>query len=84
MSKPKDGGPAFPRTWTDSPQGGYWLGSEQGMSLRDWFAGQALVGWISNPTSTASPGEDIADTLARAAYGVADAMLAHRNGEGSS
>ena len=31
MTKPKDGGPAFPRGAVDA-----------GMTLRDWFAGQAL------------------------------------------
>lgn len=45
--KDKDGGPAFPQTMVDHPRGltcgadGYGYG---GMTLRDWFAGQALVG----------------------------------------
>lgn len=46
-----------------------------GMSLRDWFAGQALVGLMSNWFREANMGgEDIAGL----AYGVADDMLAER------
>ena len=39
MTQHRDGGPAFPRIT-------YWHG-EPGMSLRDWFAGQALPGIIN-------------------------------------
>ncbi len=41
MKTPNDGGPAFP--WHQSP------GNQNnlGMSLRDWFAGQALCGMLS-------------------------------------
>ena len=38
MSSPKDGGSAFPIPQNDQP-GAY--PAEPGMSLRDWFAGQA-------------------------------------------
>lgn len=49
---------------TDSP----------GMTLRDYFAGQVLVGTMCQPTAdTFSP-----DKLARYAFKVADAMLAAR------
>lgn len=43
-----DGGPAFPTVFTgphDAPQESYGMG---GMSLRDWFAGQALAGMCAN------------------------------------
>ena len=73
-----DGGPAFPTViledtpmlrlpdGTIRPVGG-------GMSLRDWFAGQALVGLLS------SGGDDIdANGYAKGAYVVADAMIAER------
>lgn len=60
-----DGGPAFP---ADS------FGSQHnpGMSLRDWFAGQALVGFI-----TADDGCGY-DAAAEWSYAHADAMLAAR------
>ena len=57
-----DGGPAFP-----GPYG------SDGMSLRDWFAGQALAGLLSQEGVEASP-----ETDAAWAYKVADAMLAAR------
>jgi len=41
------------------------------MSLRDWFAGQALPAVAAKGTSTAKISED--------AYKIADAMLAERN-----
>lgn len=62
-----DGGPAFPTEWIAS------LGSRYpvpGMSLRDWFAGQALSGFDC--------GEFPADDLAGYAYAVADSMIERR------
>ena len=73
MSGPiKDGGPAFP---------GFDPASEtpkplNGMSLRDWFAGQALVGICANTDWT--PASSV--TLASDAYDLADAMLKEREG----
>jgi uncharacterized protein YodC (DUF2158 family) len=64
----KDGGPAFPREYTHK--------GCSGMSLRDWFAGQALANsrTFFGENSSATP-EDVA----LQAYAVADAMLAERN-----
>lgn len=46
--------------------------SSGGMTLRDWFAGQAIAGLMAND-------EDYADaTAAVVAYKIADAMLAAR------
>ena len=45
-----------------------------GMSLRDWFAGQALAG-------IAAHGEDGPEYSAKSAYEHADAMLKERNKE---
>lgn len=61
---------AFPRPGFDNP-----AGYEDGMTLRDWFAGQAL---ISLPNIGCGADLDIQDTAA-AAYQIADAMLAERS-----
>lgn len=54
-----------------------WAG--QGMTLRDWFAGQALMGWTSDPTRGPSIGVDSnAKLAARTAYSYADAMIAEK------
>jgi hypothetical protein len=63
---PKNGGPAFPQA-SDHPY------ADNGMSLRDWFAGQALA-WV-----TSMPANAVGfDVVAAAAYKLADAMLAAR------
>ena len=66
MSDEHNGGPAFPHEFA----------SEPGMSLRDWFAGQALAGIVSDHKIGAS-----APDGARWAYEYADAMLAERGKE---
>jgi hypothetical protein len=47
--------------------------SQPGMTLRDYFAGQALAGALADPTCDLAPIE-----LAKIAYREADAMLAAR------
>lgn len=62
----RNGGPAFPLhagTMTDC----------EGLSLRDWFAGQAMVGSVSEDSGTLYREE-----TARVAYAIADAMLKAR------
>lgn len=68
----RDGGPAFP--WTDSPDK---RETHQGMTLRDWFAGQALAGMLSAHIGD-SPWPD-RGPLSSVAYSYADALLAERN-----
>lgn len=51
----------------------------QGITLRDWFAGQALTGICANP-GTQGELPVVAGLAAKAAYQVADAMLAARKG----
>ena len=53
-----------------------------GMSLRDWFAGQALVGFLASPSNVdalkKSAGEDFMEALGGICYEFADALLAAR------
>lgn len=50
-----------------------------GMTLRDWFAGQALPSTMRLVTSLESiADETMVQTFARRAYEMADAMLAER------
>jgi hypothetical protein len=66
----RDGGNAFPLTETHPTMGSrVW----PGMSLRDWFAGQAMQGELSSGSR-----QDF-DDLADVSYRMADAMLKARN-----
>ena len=65
----KDGGPAFPRQNDQHYQG------EQGMSLRDWFAGMALGGYMVSDLAVNGP------LAAQMCYEIADAMIAERDKE---
>lgn len=69
--KPQDGGAAFPLHPGIAPD---WTAST-GMTLRDWFAGQALAIVYMRFAPGADP--ECAD-LALQAYAIADAMLAER------
>lgn len=84
-----DGGPAFPRPLSlhkpselRSKELGDWFSEPQsGMSLRDYFAGQALAGWLSSfgpehkhPVLWPDAGQGVAQL----SYMLADAMLAAR------
>lgn len=82
MSK-NDGDPAFPRPAT--PNTGAL--AQEGMSLRDYFAGQALVGlivgidpspYVSGTRILKDLDLDSATSAASRAYAYADAMLAER------
>lgn len=85
MSEQKDGGPAFPTVARDDN----WQPSCDGMSLRDYFAAKALVGYIANseesgsePTLVWLAGEahdPIA--IAHVCYRMADAMLRAREAQ---
>lgn len=54
--------------------------SRLGMTLRDYFAGQALAGYISKgpPLSMVSEPSTYHRAASRSAYAVADAMLSAR------
>ncbi len=49
-NKIDDGGPAFPVPPFTQPNGDFDWGRD-GMSLREYFAGQALMGILANPAS---------------------------------
>ena len=77
-----DGGPAFPTLkslhgYTDRDGQCFSAESASGLSLRDWFAGQALAGcnWAKIDSAESTLFEDL---VARMCYGIADAMLAKR------
>lgn len=95
MSARNDGGPAFPRTFTDEDQYGVMrTASTGGMTLREWFAGQALSNpaictgkaseydldrWFPRATSV-----DPFQIAAAQATAHADAMIAERDRDGDA
>lgn len=77
MSTKNNGGPAFPRPVsrknpidpsTEQP-------AQEGMTLRDWFAGMAMQGICANPEND---GMNTGDAVLRA-YQAADAMIDQRD-----
>ena len=73
--KINDGGPAFPISNDNVID--VVLKSDlnpMGMTLRDWFAGQALNGWVMGLNFD----DDIPDKVSSIAYKFADAMLKER------
>lgn len=72
MSK-DDGGPAYPR---EDYQGGG--GGQTGMSLRDWFAGQAMAGMMAFNGSLLGRTTKSPEVVAALAYEYADEMIKTR------
>lgn len=69
---------AFPSAAIDDAYGG--------MTLRDWFAGQALAGWLASapsgqvhPASRWAESDDNAEAIANLSYAMADHMLDARD-----
>jgi len=77
MSVTNDGGPAFPIPGESHPIMGTQPGC-CGMTLRDWFAGQALCGIQACCDSEDWPEKAWHNDAALAAYEAADAMLLAR------
>ncbi len=78
MSAP-DGGSAFPQSIHRSDRGMEWVESEDGMTLRDYFAAKAMAAMIGTAGAPCLGGLDHAEArTAQAAYHMADAMLATR------
>lgn len=79
--KDKTGGPAFPRNILDHGHGTLTI-HESGMSLRDYFAAQAMPAVYSDYCESARTigfDENWKMGIALGAYKIADAMLAARN-----
>jgi hypothetical protein len=68
------GGPAFPQSVLDNHQYKIY----DGMTLRDWFAGQQLIAYRAHPAN-----EPIANLnfIADYCYAMADAMLKARSND---
>ena len=83
MSQINDGGPAFPMTSGDEPRVDQTTHYNEGMSLLDWFAGQALIGLLTQ-TSHSESGHPIpywqgdGDGLEHQAFKIAINMLVER------
>ena len=88
MSLPTNGGPAFPVASCQDANGQICWGTD-GMTLRDYFAGQALAGITSRSVevyrklegsgiSMSEIENELTQRLSYSAYAYADAMLAAR------
>jgi hypothetical protein len=75
MSEDKTGGPAFPIPVGFSPEAGTSYCNE-GMTLRDYFAGQAITGVMASLIPSGWIGYEDASKYA---YRFADAMIQERN-----
>jgi hypothetical protein len=86
MSTPKDGGPAFPFAFQELDAQGR-PRTEQivnpGMTLRDYFAGQALAGIVGKAQMARMALSRVEQEVAADAYSYADAMLAGREKGGA-
>lgn len=82
-SQTPDGGPAYPTLYIEPEYGS----SYGGMTLRDYFAGQALAGYLASPRNKFTHQLDVdpeqlnMGVITRDAYDLADAMLAERGGK---
>lgn len=77
MKTINDGGPAFPNFKTNADTGCVEICPQGGMTLRDYFAGQALGSIPLRAWDHVSDSGKF-DAWAKAAYATADAMLAAR------
>jgi hypothetical protein len=84
MSEIDNGGPAFP-THAEPVIGGYPV-PIGGMSLRDWFAGQAMAAMLTGVVGRIGAAKDVYayaagpcnSVIVARAYAIADAMLEAR------
>ena len=81
MNTKPDGGPAFPHP-INKHEAGMQYKIVDGMSLRDWFAGQALAAGLNGLEGVIGPDESQADfgkRMSAMSYAIADAMIAERS-----
>ena len=73
MSQP-DGGPAFSRPWSIVHDGTkrWWREAQDGMTLRQWYAGMALQGLLTRDEAM----KQSEASVAACCYRYADEMLA--------
>jgi hypothetical protein len=72
----EDGGPAFPlQDWDECIHS---RRIESGMTLRDWFAGQALAGFAANPRMIDSRSPSTLEIVSEWSFEAADAMIKAR------
>ena len=74
MAKKPENPPAFPNTGNSN----WGMDPDYGMTLRDWFAGQALAGGLASGAPIDGANPDHREELAVTVYAIADAMLATR------
>jgi hypothetical protein len=87
MTEPtKDGGPAFPQVEEIQIDGRTVFVKQTGMTLREYFAGQAVVGMLSNQSLTKAIGiqskiekVESSNLISQICYKYADAMLQERS-----
>ncbi len=77
-TRPKDGGSAFPSPGVMHPYSGDQQGAYEGMSLRDYFAAQALPSAMLGYRLENETDDQMITRKAGTAYRIADAMLAAR------
>lgn len=70
-----DGGPAFPRPFSDDTECGLPCTDQEGMTLRDYFAAKAMQASFSDKLSS----QEYLRLTAKWAYKMADAMLEARD-----
>ena len=81
MNNPiNDGGSAFPSEQGETQNNEWNQTYQPGMTLRDWFAGKVLNGYLSgrNNNRSENPSNFEARQVAMQCYAYADAMLAER------
>lgn len=73
-----DGGTIFPTTVSREEGGNTLTVPANGLSIRDWFAGQAVATLIDISRGDNTRGRTYPEHVARQAYQIADAMLKAR------
>ena len=79
MSNHDNGGPAFPCEQTYTPGEGWNQSFDPGMSVLDYFAGQALLGLLPAFENAPEKRNMVSHYLAKRSYEIAEAMLRERS-----